>query len=140
MITPYDVEPNKFIEALAKELEKIGIEKAEFVEYVKSGAHKERPPEQEDFFYRRCAAILRKAYIQGKVGTNKLRRAFGGRKNRGVKPEHKVKAGGKIIRVALQSLEKAGLMQKGPDGKGRVLSPKGRALLDKVAKNIAGSN
>jgi ribosomal protein S19E (S16A) len=45
-------------------------------------------------------------------------------------PHHKP-GGGKIIRVALQQLEKAGLAKK--EKTGRVISPQGAALLDKAA-------
>jgi len=121
------------IAALAKELKK-EIEKPDWVDYVKSGAHKERPPEQEDFWWIRAAAILRKLYIEGPMGVNKFRRIFGGRKNRGVKPEKKVKAGGKIIRTILQQLEEKGYVQKHP--KGRELTPKGYSFLDRVAKEL----
>ena len=139
MVTGYDVDANKLIGKLAEKLKELGLEKPDFVDYVKTGPHKERPPEQEDFFFKRAAVVLRKAYIDGKIGTNALRKALGGRKNRGVKPEHKVRAGGKIIRVAMQNLEKLGLLQKGPEGKGRVLTGKGRALVDNTAKEVSNA-
>ena len=134
MVTVYDVEAGKLIDAVAEKLKK-SIKKPEFVDYVKTGAHKERPPEQPDFFYKRAASILRKSYILGALGVSKLRKMYGGRKNRGVKPEHKAKAGGKIIRVALQELEKAGLMKKAENG-GRIITPEGVKLLDNTAKEV----
>lgn len=133
MKTALDIEPNKFIEALAERLKGL-VEEPEYIKFVKTGAHVERPPEQEDFWYIRCASILRQAYKQPRVGVNRLRTHYGGRKNFGVKPEHHVKAGGKIIRNALQALEKAGLLEKAE--KGRKLSSKGRKLLDEVAKSL----
>ena len=137
MVTVYDVSSKALIEAVAKKLKDMGLEKPEFVDYVKSGAHRERPPEQEDFWWIRSASILRKAYIKGRVGVNRLRKEYANRKNRGVKPEHSKRAGGKIIRKALQELEKLGLLRKAEDGKGRVLTPKGRSLLDNTAKEVA---
>ncbi len=139
MVTVYDVDANKLIGKVADKLKEMGLNKPEFVDYVKSGAHVERPPEQPNFFYWRAAVILRKAYTDGRIGTNRLRKALGGRKNRGLRPEHKVKAGGKIIRVAMQELERLGLLQKAEDGKGRVLTGKGRSLLDNTAKEVSNA-
>ncbi len=134
MVTVYDVEPNALIGAVAKRLES-ELEKPKFVDFVKSGAHRERPPEQPNFWYVRCAAILRYLYVHGPTGVQRLRSHFGGRKNRGRKPEHKYKAGGKIIRVALQALEKAGYVKK-LEKEGREITAKGRALLDRVAFEV----
>ena len=49
-------------------------------------------------------------------------------------PKHHRDAGGSNIRKILNQLEQAELVSKTP--KGRVLTPKGRALLDKVSKEI----
>jgi small subunit ribosomal protein S19e len=136
VVSALDVEVNKLLEKVASELRKSGLEKPRFVDFVKSGAHKERPPEQDDFWYVRCAAILRYLYVHGPTGVQRLRSHFGGRKNRGRKPEHKVKAGGKIIRSALQLLEKAGFVKKDDSGKGREITPAGVSLLDRCAKEV----
>ena len=137
MVTVYDVEPNKLIEITAKKLkEEYKLKKPEFVGIVKSGAHRERPPEQEDFWYIRCASILRKLYIKGNAGVRKLAHEYGGRKKRGVKPEKHYPAGRSTIRKAMQELERVGLLVK--EGKGRKLSAKGRSFLDSMAKQAAG--
>lgn len=52
-----------------------------------------------------------------------------------MKREHFRKAGGSAIRKALQQLEAAGLVTK-IEGRGRVLTPKGRSLLDRLAYRI----
>lgn len=132
MVTVYDVEPNRLIENTAKKLKDMKIKKPDFVGVVKSGCHVERPPQDENFWYMRCASILRQAYVNSKVGTSKLRRHYGGRKNRGVMPEKHCPAGGSTIRKAMQELERAGLLEKQKTG--RVLTAKGRQFLDKVAK------
>ena len=132
MVTVYDVEPNKLIEKAAEKLKGMRIAKPDFVGLVKSGAHTERPPLQDNFWYIRCASILRQAYVNEKVGINKLRRHYGGRKRRGLRPERHAPAGGSTIRKAMQGLEKAGLLIKQKNG--RILSPKGRQFLDTVAK------
>ncbi len=131
MVTVFDVDPNKLIANAAQKL-KTEVKKPAFVGIVKSGAHAERPPAQEDFWYVRCASILRQAYVQGTVGTQRLRRHYGGRKQNGVRPQHHVKAGGSTIRKAMQELEKAGLLTKLKVG--RTISAKGRKFLDHCAK------
>lgn len=132
MVTPFDVEANKLIGTAATKLKEMKISKPDFVGVVKSGAHAERPPSTEDFWYVRCASILRQAYVNGTVGVQKLRRHYGGKKRRGVKPARHASAGGSTIRKAMQELEKAGLLSK--DKAGRTLTPKGRAFLDSAAK------
>ena len=75
------------------------------------------------------------ALPQGAVGVSRLRKAYGGRQRRGVRPAHFRKAGGNILRSILQQLEAAELVTK--DGtKGRVVSAKGRSLLDAVSGQI----
>jgi small subunit ribosomal protein S19e len=137
MVTAYDVEPNALIAKAAKKLKAMKLEKPAFVGLVKSGAHVERPPTDEDFWFVRCASILRQAYVNNEVGVTKLRRHYGGRKRRGVKPQRHAPAGGSTIRKALQELEKAGLLKK--EKAGRMLTPNGRKLLDEAAKECAGA-
>ena len=105
--------------------------------FVKTGANKERPPMQDDWWYWRAASLLRKLYLYGPVGIERLRTAYGYRAKIGsqMRREHFRKAGGAIIRKILQQLETAGLVTKIP-GKGRVLTPQGRSLLDKIAYNV----
>ena len=73
--------------------------------------------------------------MKGPIGVSRLRREYGGRVDRGVRPEHSRKGGGNIIRKALQQLEEAGLVEK-LGNRGRVVSPRGRSLLDKLATEI----
>jgi|YelNatPaOPRAMG01_1025707.scaffolds.fasta_scaffold08662_4 small subunit ribosomal protein S19e len=136
MVTVYDVEPLKLIKKLAFVLKQEGLEKPAWVGMVKSGSHVERLPQDKDFWYIRCASILRNAYVNQVVGVGSLRVHYGKRKKRGVKPEKHRKAGGKIIRKALQELEKLGYIQKSKTKAGRELTPKGRKLLDKIAFEI----
>ncbi|RLG74061.1 MAG: 30S ribosomal protein S19e [Thermoprotei archaeon] len=138
MVSAAQVPADRLIAELARYLkEKVPqVKPPEWAFYAKTGAHKERVPSDPDWWYYRCASILRKLYVRGEpVGIESLRVAYGGRKNYGVAPEHFVKGSGSIIRKALQQLEKAGLVVKVPR-KGRTLSPKGRSLLDKLANKI----
>ncbi|MBN2111795.1 40S ribosomal protein S19, partial [Candidatus Woesearchaeota archaeon] len=97
---------------------------------------------REDWWYVRAASILRKVSMLGPVGVSKLRTLYGGKKDRGMKPEKFMKGSGNIIRKALQQLEKAGLAKQAEKGthKGRVITPKGKSLLDKAAVKIQKSS
>jgi len=138
MVTAVQVPADRLIAEVARYLkEKVSeIKPPEWAAYVKTGAYKEKVPEDPDWWYYRCASILRKLYVREiPVGVERLRTAYGGRKNYGVAPEHFVKGSGSVVRKALQQLEKAGLVVK-VKGKGRTLSPKGKSLLDKMANKI----
>jgi small subunit ribosomal protein S19e len=135
MVSALDVEPNRLIEKAAQMLKSQRLQKPDFVGLVKTGSHVQRPPQQENFWYIRCASIMRHAYINNVVGTGRLRRHYGGRKSRGVKPQKHAKTGGSTIRKAMQQLEKSGLMVKEKTG-GRRLTAKGVALLDGAAKEV----
>lgn len=100
--------------------------------FVKTGAHKERPPVQADWWHLRTAAVLVKVNKFGPIGTNRLAKMYGGRKNRGVKPEIKYAGSRNIIRKCLQQLESAGLIKQVQIPKaGKVLTKKGVELLKK---------
>jgi|SRR3989344_13140 len=139
----YQADPSELIEKAAAELLKDkAFTPPVWAPFVKTGMHKERPPAQQNWWYLRVASILRKIAILGPIGTEKLRRKYGGRKNQGVAPEHFYKGSGNIIRKALQQLEKAGMVkQETKSGyKGRVLTAKGKKFLNDIAQQAAGSN
>jgi small subunit ribosomal protein S19e len=131
-----EVPADKLIEATAKKLKEGGkIVPPVWTKFAKTGVGRMRPPQQEDWWYIRTAAVLRKVGIDGTIGTERLRNEYGNRKNRGHKPEHKRKASGSVIRKALQQLEAAGLLEK-QKTKGRKLSVKGLSFLSEAAKDI----
>ena len=137
----YNVPQNELIEKIALELKKVASIKAPaWSEFAKTGTHKERAPAREDWWHVRAAAILRTIAKIGPIGVSKLRIKYGGKKNRGVKPEKFYKGSGKIIRLILQQLEEAELVKKAEKGihKGRIIAPKGASLLDKVAAQLSG--
>ncbi len=137
----YNVPQNELIEKIALELKKVpSMKPPAWAEFVKTGAHKERSPSRDDWWHVRAAAILRTIHKLGPIGVSKLRTKYGGKKNRGVKPEKFYSGSGKIIRLILQQLEEAELVKKAEKGvhKGRIISPKGISLLDKVAAQISG--
>ena len=135
MITVFDVNPNKLIHAAAQELENDkSIKAPEFTKYVKTGSHAELAPVQKNFWYIRCASILRQAYVKNKVTLGGLKVHYGGAQKNVVHTPHHRDAGGAIIRNAFQQLEKAGYLVKEKDG--RILSPKGRKFLDGVSAKL----
>ncbi|MCZ3366583.1 MULTISPECIES: 30S ribosomal protein S19e [Methanobacterium] len=134
MTTVYDVPADLLISAIAKDLnENKSINAPEWAKFVKTGVHKERRPEDADWWYTRCASILRKVYIDGPVGLNSLRSYYGGKKDRGSEPEKFRKGSGSVIRTALHQLEDAGFIAKIKEG--RIITPEGKSFVDK-ASNI----
>ncbi len=135
MATPYDVPAMDFIKALAEKLKEIEeIKPPEWAPYVKTGVHKERPPMDPEWWYVRAASVLRKIYMEGPIGIERLASKYGGRRRRGVKPPKARKGSRNIIRKVLQQLEVAGLVKT--TKRGRVITPKGQSLLDKTAKEV----
>ncbi len=138
MISPREVESSKFVSALKEELKKVNtIVPPAWSQFVKSGAHRERIPQQDDFWYVRSASVLRRFYIDNSVGVERLRSYFGGKRRRGHKPAHFRKSSGNIIRKIVQQLETSGLVEKNADTRGRKLSSQGRKLLDKIAYKVS---
>lgn len=135
MTTVYDVPADSLISEVAKELhENKKIEPPEWATFVKTGVHKERRPDNPDWWFVRCASILRRVYIDGPVGINSLKTYYGGKKDRGTNPE-KFKAGsGAVIRGALHQLEDAGFVRK--VGEGRLVTPEGKSFMDKTSHKL----
>jgi len=102
---------------------------------VKTSTHTQRQPEDPDWWFTRTASILRKTYIEGPAGTERLRAEYGGRKSLGVRRQHARKGGGSNVRKILQQLEAAGLVEA-TKGRGRVLTKEGRRVLDRIAAEI----
>ena len=135
MITAYDIEANKLIKAVAEKLnDDKSVSPPEWVQYVKSGPHKERAPDDTKFWYKRCASILRTLYVKGPQGVGALREKDGGKPGSRSGRMHFTRAGGSSVRKPLQQLEKAGLVMKIKDG--RKISSKGIALLNATAKKV----
>ncbi|MBI2597699.1 MAG: 30S ribosomal protein S19e [Candidatus Diapherotrites archaeon] len=129
----FDVNASELIKEIAGDF-KQRLKQPEWSKWVKSGTHVERAPQNREWWFERTASVLYRVFKDGPVGTGSLRTYYGGRKNRGVRPQHKRMAGGKIIRTCLQSLEKEGLIKKGKTG--REITPKGQSYLGKMAKEV----
>ncbi len=136
MTTVYDVPPDALIQNVSSKLQKDdNIQPPEWAEFVKTGVHKEKAPVQEDWWFLRTAAVLRKVYTLGPIGVSHLRTEFGGAVDRGAKPYHTKKGSGAIIRLVLHQLEEGGYVVKDKK-KGRIVTPKGQSFLDNCAHEI----
>ena len=136
MAKVYDVPADELISRLAEQLKKEKkIEPPAWSAFVKTGVHAEKIPQNKDWWYVRCASILRKVYLQGPVGVSDLRVEYGGLKQMGYNLAHHRDAGGAIIRKAMQQLEAAGFIVK-VQGKGRLISSEGMKKLDRLATEI----
>jgi len=140
MTTVYDVPAEELIEALIDTLEaEDAVEAPEWIAFTKSGADRELPPEQDQFWTRRTASLLRKVAVDGPVGVGALQTEYGGSKQGSnryqVRPKHSADGSGNVIRTALQQLEEAGYVETA-EGEGRKVTPKGQAHLDDVAEDV----
>ena len=122
---------------LVTELKKMkDIKTPDWAPFVKTSSGKQRPPHRLDWWHVRAASVLSKIHKFGPIGTNKLSKQYGCRKNRGHKPERKVDGSRNIVRKCIQQLEAAKLIKqvKSPNA-GKVLTKEGTELLKKVNKN-----
>ncbi|HUT38116.1 MAG TPA: 30S ribosomal protein S19e [Methanoregula sp.] len=135
MTTVYDASADHLIRKVAEELRKRKeITPPEWASFAKTGAHKEMPPEDPDWWFVRVAAVLRRVYVDGPLGVERMRSFYGGKKNRGSKPNAFRKGSGSILRKSLQQLELAGFIVH--DKTGRKVSPAGMAFLDNMAHEV----
>lgn len=140
MSSIYEIDAHEYNRKLAEALKEIPeFEQPEWSKLVKSGPAKERPIEDEDFWYKRAASVLRQIHKKKILGVNRLRTKYGSKKDRGAKPEEFMKASGKILRTILQQSDKAGFTElareiKGVKGRrpGRQLTAKGKEFLESI--------
>ena len=136
MTTAYDVPADDLIHALTKKLQnEKEITPPEWSTFVRTGISRENPPEEKNWWYTRCASILRKLYINKSIGVERLKSEYGGKYDKGSKPYKARSGSGSITRHALQQLETAGYVSK-VRGKGRMLTPKGVSFLDNTAHEV----
>jgi len=135
MAKAYDVPADLLITKLSEILKGEEITPPSWIPFVKSGSHAVRPPQRNDWYFTRCASLLRKIYLHGPIGINDLRSMYGGTKAVGYGGEHHRDAGGAIIRTAIHSLEKLGYLDK-VEGKGRTISHQGMKKIDRLSTEI----
>ena len=135
MTTVYDVPAEKLINTVAQKLKNDEkVKPPEWARFAKTGAHKELAPDNSDWWFVRCASILRRIYIDGPVGISRIRSFYGGRHRNGVTRVHFSKGSGSVAREALQQLEKSGFIKTQKTG--RTVSAQGRSFLDNSANEV----
>lgn len=135
MAKVFDVPADDLISKLSDQLKKDKkINPPEWASYVKTGTHAEKIPQNRDWWYTRCASLVRKVYLHGPIGISDLKSYYGGRKRIGYNLDHHKDAGGAIIRKALQQLEASGYVEK--KSKGRSISSEGMKRVDRLATEI----
>ena len=135
MAKVFDVPAEDLISKLSDHLKKDKkINPPEWASYVKTGTHAEKIPQNRDWWYTRCASLVRKVYLHGPIGISDLKSYYGGRKRIGYNLDHHKDAGGAIIRNALQQLEASGYVEK--KSKGRSISSEGMKRVDRLATEI----
>ncbi len=135
MTTVYDIPADQLIRKVAEELKKRPeVTPPAWAAFAKTGVHKEMPPDDPDWWFVRAAAVLRRIYVDGPVGVQRMRTFYGGAKNRGSKPNAFRRGSGSVLRKSIQQLETAGLVIH--EKTGRRVSPAGRAFLDDIAHGI----
>ena len=136
MAKVYDVPADKLISKLTEVLKTEELPAPTWTMFVKTGAHADKPPQKSDWWYTRCASILRKIYLNGPLSVNDLRTMYGdGKRNMYYGARHHKDASGAIIRNAIHGLEKLGYLEK-VEKKGSVLTRQGMQKLDKISTEI----
>jgi small subunit ribosomal protein S19e len=136
LTTVFDVPQQVLIVKLADHLKHVSqVAPPSWSALAKTGSQTQRQPNEKDWWYTRCASLLRKIYIHGPVGLTQLETDYGGRKKISYFPGHHRDAGGSSIRKAIQQLESAGFVAK-QGKKGRILTGKGVSLLDRQSTEI----
>jgi len=136
--TAKDVPAVRFINAFAKHMKRQGkFEVPKWADVVKTGVSKTLPPLNEDWLYVRTASVARHIYVRGGSGVGSFREIYGSQKRRGTLTNKSCKAGGKIIRYAMQQLEEMGIVEVDEKTGGRRLTPEGQREMDTVAVQVA---
>lgn len=135
MVHVKEAETSKLLDKVMEELkQKDEIKKPDWANHVKTGQDKERRPQEDDWWFKRAASILRRLYLKPGTGVSSLRTWYGGAQRRGSRPQKHKKASGKIIRTILQQLEEAEYAEKAE--KGRKLTSEGRSLLETATNQV----
>ena len=136
MAKVYDVPADELISRLTNVLKNEEIPAPNWAMFVKTGAHADKPPQKSDWWYTRCASILRKIYLRGPLTVNDLGTIYGdGKRKMYYGARHHKDASGAVIRNAIHGLEKLGYLEK-VEKKGSVISRQGMQKLDKLSTEI----
>ena len=135
MAKVHDVPADMLIKKLSEILKSEDINPPTWISFVKTGVHADKPPQKVDWWYTRCASILRKIYLNGPISIADMRSIYGGGKARGYGIASHRYAGGAIIRNAVHGLEKLGYVEK-VEKKGRIVTKQGMKKLDNLSTEI----
>ena len=135
MAKVYDIPADMLIKKLTEILKSEDINPPTWISFVKTGVHADKPPQQVDWWYTRCASILRKIYLNGPISITDMRSMYGGGKARGYGIASHRYAGGAIIRNAVHGLEKLGYVEM-VEKKGRIVTKQGMKKLDNLSTEI----
>jgi small subunit ribosomal protein S19e len=136
MVHPNDVPTSALLAKLAAELKSRGaVAPPPWAEFAKTGVHKQRAPVETDWWYMRSASVLRKIYLKGYIGIERLSAEYGGKRDRGSAPYHARTGSRSVLREIVQQLEKSGLVQPYKT-LGRRVSASGQKLLDTVSRDL----
>ena len=135
MAKVYDVPADMLIKKLTEILKSEDINPPTWISFVKTGVHADKPPQKVDWWYTRCASILRKIYLNGPISITDMRSMYGGGKARGYGIASHRYAGGAIIRNAVHGLEKLGYVEM-VEKKGRIVTKQGMKKLDNLSTEI----
>ena len=135
MAKVYDIPADMLIKKLTEILKSEYINPPTWISFVKTGVHADKPPQKVDWWYTRCASILRKIYLNGPISIADMRSIYGGGKARGYGIASHRYAGGAIIRNAVHGLEKLGYVEK-VEKKGRIVTKQGMKKLDNISTEI----
>jgi small subunit ribosomal protein S19e len=132
-VTVRDVDAQKFINAYAQFLKRQGkLAIPGWVDTVKTGASRELPPQDPDWFYVRAASVARHVYLRKTVGVGRIAKAHGSAKNRGSRPSHHVDASRSVDRKVMQALEQLGVLEQDEEKGGRRITQSGQRDLDRM--------
>src|SRR2546427_13238313 len=99
MTTAFDLPAMPLLERIASHLASEGkVAAPDWAPFARTGVHTEKAPVRKDWWFLRAAAILRKVYILGPIGTSRLSAEFGGARHGGAAPQKPRKGGRNHVR------------------------------------------
>lgn len=136
MATAFDVPADLLIARAADQIRATGkVSPPAWAPYVRTGVHTQKAPRNTEWWWPRLAAVLRKVYVSGPIGSSRLAAEFGGKRDDGSAPYHPRKGSRSVIRECLQQLETLGFVAKA-ETQGRRVTPAGRKFLDNLSHGI----
>ena len=131
-----DVRASRWVRAMAAHFKQEGkLFVPNCTELVKTSHGRERAPQNADWYYIRCASVLRSIYLRPGTGYGGLSKRYGIKKNRGSQPEITSRASRGLLHWCCKSLEGLKLIAKGKES-GRVVTKDGRKKADTIAFNV----